>query len=252
MSPFDISVSGFEQKGFIRPKPHTSLNTGGEEEYERTPEGGKLHFMKAREALAESGLSCDLLFQGIPVGVGLATVEGLILETNDCFRQMLGHTGKDSIECRLNELYERQEDYTAFMDHLKGEGVVRGSVVRLKRKDGSVFDTKLNAAKLLLNGRELVFTVIEDLSKARDRESQLLHSQKMEAIGRLTGGVVHDFNNVITSIMGYTDLMLSNMESDDPLRSNLEKIKKAVERASAMTRRLLAFSRRQVPQPKLH
>jgi signal transduction histidine kinase len=90
-------------------------------------------------------------------------------------------------------------------------------------------------------------------SKARSRslEGQLLLSQKMEAIGRLAGGIAHDFNNILTAIGGYSDLLLADLPPDDARRGDVEEIHRATARAAALTQQLLAFSRRQVLQPKI-
>jgi signal transduction histidine kinase/CheY-like chemotaxis protein len=84
----------------------------------------------------------------------------------------------------------------------------------------------------------------------RNSENLLRHSQKMEAVGRLAGGVAHDFNNLLTAIMGYSELILSRLEADDPVRHEMDEICKAADRAHGLTRQLLAFSRKQVLDPK--
>jgi PAS domain S-box-containing protein len=85
----------------------------------------------------------------------------------------------------------------------------------------------------------------------RHSEEQLRQAQKMEAVGRLAGGIAHDFNNVLTAIFGYTELLIDEFRLDDPRRADVVEIRKAAERAAALTRQLLAFSRKQVMQPRL-
>ena len=89
------------------------------------------------------------------------------------------------------------------------------------------------------------------LEALHNTEKQLLQSQKLEAVGRLAGGISHDFNNLLTVILGYSDIMKRNLPEDHPLRRNVEEIVRASERAASLTRQLLAFSRKQVMQPKV-
>jgi PAS domain S-box-containing protein len=89
------------------------------------------------------------------------------------------------------------------------------------------------------------------LNLEREKEEQLRQSQKMEAVGQLAGGIAHDFNNLLTAITGYSELTLRRLQAEDPLYRNVTEIKKAGERAASLTRQLLAFSRKQVLQPKV-
>ena len=89
------------------------------------------------------------------------------------------------------------------------------------------------------------------LEALHNTEKQLVQSQKLEAVGRLAGGISHDFNNLLTVILGYSDIMKRNLPDGDPLRRNLDEITRASERAASLTRQLLAFSRKQVMMPKV-
>ena len=93
--------------------------------------------------------------------------------------------------------------------------------------------------------------VKQDISDFKQLEEQLRQSQKLEAIGMLAGGIAHDFNNLLTVIRGYSDLTLMRLSEEDPLHRNISEVKKAAERAAGLTRQLLAFSRKQVLQPKV-
>ncbi|HEY7637110.1 MAG TPA: ATP-binding protein [Gemmatimonadales bacterium] len=99
-------------------------------------------------------------------------------------------------------------------------------------------------------GKEHVILTARDVTARERLEAQLRQAQKMEALGRFAGGVAHDFNNLLTAIQGYTSLLMNDLGPADPRREDLEEIRKASERAAALTRQILAFSRRQVAEPE--
>jgi|CXWL01.1.fsa_nt_gi PAS domain S-box-containing protein len=94
--------------------------------------------------------------------------------------------------------------------------------------------------------------ILTDITERKELEEQFQQSQKMEAVGQLAGGVAHDFNNLLTAITGYSELALRRLGAADPLRQNIEEIKNAGDRAAALTSQLLAFSRKQVLNPRVH
>jgi two-component system, cell cycle sensor histidine kinase and response regulator CckA len=124
---------------------------------------------------------------------------------------------------------------------------------RVIRPDGAT--RRINARGFPIRdlaGQVYRFAVIaQDMSERRNLELQLVQAQKMEAVGRLAGGVAHDFNNLLTAINGYSELALQRLSQRDPLYLDIEEIRKAGERAAGLTRQLLAFSRKQVLQPRV-
>jgi len=107
------------------------------------------------------------------------------------------------------------------------------------------------AMRMAANLAAVAIENVRLLEQEHEREAQLRQAQKMESVGRLAGGVAHDFNNLLVAINGYSDLTMRRLPEGDPLRRNIEEIRKAGERAAALTRQLLAFSRKQVMQPKV-
>jgi PAS domain S-box-containing protein len=130
-------------------------------------------------------------------------------------------------------------------------GEERGKEAQGLRKDGSTFPIDLAVTEFQLDGRRSFVGIVRDISEKKKLEAQLHQSQKMEAFGQLAGGVAHDFNNLLTVISGYSDLLLKKLTPDDPKKKMADQIHLAGERATALTRQLLAFSRQQVLEPKI-
>jgi two-component system, cell cycle sensor histidine kinase and response regulator CckA len=117
-------------------------------------------------------------------------------------------------------------------------------------KNGVGVPVEVTSQRYRQAGRDLVISSVKDLTSQKRMENEIRHSQRMESVGRLAGGVAHDFNNILTVITGYSDLVLSSMTEENDLRADVAEIRRAADRAVALTRQLLAFSRKQVMQPK--
>jgi nitrogen-specific signal transduction histidine kinase len=109
----------------------------------------------------------------------------------------------------------------------------------------------VSAELIELDGAPCVLAISQDVTDAKRLENQLRQSQKMEAVGRLAGGVAHDFNNILCVIIGYSELSLHHLDVDHPMAKNAVEIKNAANRAASLTRHLLAFSRQQVLYPRI-
>jgi signal transduction histidine kinase/ActR/RegA family two-component response regulator len=150
----------------------------------------------------------------------------------------------------MNELYARTSERTRLVAEAL-DGVRDTAEVEWRRRDGATFPVRLNWTVIRLPDGQQAFEVIaEDLTERRTLEQQLRQAQKLEAVGRLAGGVAHDFNNRLTVISGQAELMLVELPGDSPMREHAEAIMGSARRAAELTAQLLAFSRRQVARPR--
>ncbi|HEX5003779.1 MAG TPA: PAS domain S-box protein [Gemmatimonadales bacterium] len=138
--------------------------------------------------------------------------------------------------------------------HVEGRQPVYEVEHRLRAKDGS-WKWVLDRGRVVgwdADGRpRRMVGILTDLSERKRLEAQVAQSQRLEAVGQLAGGIAHDFNNVLTAILSTSELILLELGPSDPHREDLEEIKRSANRAAALTRQLLAYSRRQVLQPKV-
>jgi two-component system, cell cycle sensor histidine kinase and response regulator CckA len=120
-----------------------------------------------------------------------------------------------------------------------------------RRNDGTEFAVEVSLSHVHTDEGLFAIAFVSDISQRKRLEEQLMHSQKMEAVGRLAGGVAHDFNNMLTVIAGYERMILDELPQGDPLREYAEEVLDAAHRAAELTNQLLTFSRRQVIQPRV-
>jgi len=172
------------------------------------------------------------------------------LEVNAAATALYGYSREEFRGMKLAD-FMGPEDASRFVAELRMPGVPGTRIWHHRNNRGRVIDVETAVHEIQYGGRSAGLAVLMDVTGRRQLEEQLRQAQKMEAIGMLAGGVAHDFNNLLTIITGYSQLILNNLGSGDPNRHSAEQIMKAGERAASLTTQLLAFSRRQVLQPRV-
>jgi two-component system cell cycle sensor histidine kinase/response regulator CckA len=178
-----------------------------------------------------------------------------IVYANPAFEKTSGYTVAEALGQTPNLLKSGKHDdafYSQMWEVLARGETWRGRMQN-KRKDGTLYleDASISPVRDQ-SGKVVNYIALKlDVTREAELQAQLMQAQKMESIGRLAGGVAHDFNNLLTVINGYSKMALDGLREGDPLRDQLEEIYKAGERAAALTGQLLAFSRKQILQPRI-
>ena len=197
------------------------------------------------------------LFEYAPIGIFSTSSQGRVLSVNFAMARILGFADpKDVIRYYSNlkeKLYVNAEQRDHFLKILRKEGQVQNYEYQGRMADGRRIWISMNAriARQHENGEFVIEGFCKDITSHRKLEDQLRQAQKMESVGRLAGGVAHDYNNMLGVILGFTELALDQVEVDSPIRDNLQQILKAVNRSSEVTRQLLAFARKQTIDPRV-
>lgn len=208
---------------------------------------------RTEEALRKSESVFRLLFSHNPLPTWLFDKETLqFLEVNDKAVEQYGYSREEFLQLRLTDV-RPESDVPLLKKRLERPwgAVMPPAVWRHKRKDGRVFEAEITSHDLEFGGRRATLVVAQDVTERKHLEDQLRQAQKMEAVGRLAGGVAHDFNNLLMIVKGHSELLLQESVTNEKVRRKAEQIDKAADRATALTRQLLAFSRMQVLQPKV-
>ena len=197
------------------------------------------------------------LLESASQAIVVADRAGCMVLANRRASQMFGYTSQEllgaAIELLLPESKRaahggQRENY---FQHPRVRPMGIGLDLSGRRKDGAEFPVEISLSSVATEEGLFAIAFISDISTRKALEDQLMHAHKMEAVGRLAGGVAHDFNNMLTVIDGYIRMILDELSTLDPLRGYAEEILKAADRAAALTNHLLAFSRRQVMQPRV-
>jgi len=206
-----------------------------------------------QENLRRSELNFRSLVTNAPYGICRCDSTGKILDANPAFLELLGHTSAEElIGQHVFGLYAENDKWFDLADFLRSALPFKGLTAEWKRKNGVTTVVRISGRSVANGPEGMIFELFaEDVTERRALEQQLRQSQKMEAVGRLAGGIAHDFNNLLMVISGYSEFLLERLGDEPHLRAPAQEIASAAERASSLTRQLLAFSRKQMLAPRV-
>ena len=171
---------------------------------------------------------------------------GVILDANQAALELYGWPLDALLQMRISDInmLTREE----VQQEMENARLGRRRYFRFRHRiaDGSIRHVEVHSGPVEMDGRQLLLSIIHDVTERNVLEEQLLESQRLDVVGKLAGGVAHDFNNLLTVIMSATDFLIRETPSDSPLRPFAEDVAHAARRGADLTRQLLAFSRRQV------
>jgi PAS domain S-box-containing protein len=207
----------------------------------------------AQDGLRRSESNFRSLVTNAPYGICRCDSAGILLDANPALVTILGYSSSSELVGRhLANQYADTQQWFNLADYFRSLKRFNGLAAAWVRKDGSSVIVRLSGRAIRGEGKTIFFELFtEDVTEQRALEQQLRQSQKMEAVGRLAGGIAHDFNNLLTVISGYCEFLLERIGSDVALRGSVQEIANAAERATSLTRQLLAFSRKQILAPKV-
>jgi len=210
---------------------------------------------RAEESVRRSEAGLRSFVEHAPYGIGAISVQqDKFLRANPALVKLLRYESEAEVLALTvsRDLYP-EGDAGGFRAQPTRADFFNAVEFTWKRKDGKPVIVRASGRRMSSpgSGGDIIEIIAEDITARRMLEEQLLHAQKMEALGQLAGSIAHDFNNLLGVIIGYSELLSSKLSSEGLASARLESIKKAGQRAAALTSQLLAFSRRQVLQPKV-
>lgn len=210
--------------------------------------------MKTHEALKESEARFSTIFKASPIVISITRLsDSQVLDVNDAWQKTTGISREEAIGHSPIELniWVNPEDRHQLIRKLIDKGTVHDLESQIRHKSGSVSDMLFSAELIDLAGEQYVLTLAQNITDRKKLESQLFQSQKMESVGRLAGGVAHDFNNMLSVILGHAEMLLESVDPADPIHDDLVEIHNAAQRSADITRQLLAFARKQTISPRI-
>jgi two-component system, cell cycle sensor histidine kinase and response regulator CckA len=208
---------------------------------------------RAEQQLQTKAAEYRLLFDANPAPMWVFDAETLrFLAVNDAALRQYGYSREEFLSLTVLDI-RPEEDRERFLQLRREDpaGPRQYTELRHRTKDGTIIDVEVSADSMVFAGRPARIVLVQDVTHRMRLEEQLRQAQKMEAIGRLAGGTAHDSNNLLTVIGGHGELLLHQLDAGDPRRADVLMMQDAGERAAELTRQLLAFSRKQVLEPRV-
>ncbi len=205
------------------------------------------------ERLRQSEERFSKAFRSSPFGITIATEsEGRIVDANAAFLKTVGYNREEVIGRTAKDLnlWSDAQRLDLIRQQSANEDPGRLFETSFTARSGEIRQVQFAIERIRLHDEPCILAIIQDVTKAMKLEQQLRQAQKMEAMGRLAGGVSHDFNNLLTVIIGFCELSQTQLDLEHPVSKHVDQIKKAGQRAATLTRQLLAFSRQQVLHPR--
>lgn len=207
------------------------------------------------QALRRSEARYRSLVQSSVYGIYRSSLEGRFLDVNPALIAMLGYGSAEEVLFLDPEkdVFAYYEEHKRLVEEFRNTGRLDGIEVKWKRKDGSTITVRISGRAVTSEDEpaDVLEAIAEDVTERRALEEQFRQAQKMEAVGRLAGGVAHDFNNLLMVISGYAEVILATLTDVHPLTEKAKAIQQAADRATTLTRQLLAFSRKQLLELKV-
>jgi two-component system cell cycle sensor histidine kinase/response regulator CckA len=251
-----------EQKGFVRDYEVKLRKKDGAEidclfnvSVRRAPDGRILAYQgvirditdrkRAQEALRESEEKYRTLVERARAGIAIVQ-DDVLKYVNPYLAEMAGYTVAELTDTRFSD-YIHPDDLPSVIENYRrrmaGEGIPSTYEAGVGHKDGGKIDVEFDIGLITYQGKPAIFAIVRDLIERKRLEAQLRLAQKMEALGTLAGGIAHNFNNLLTGIMGCSSLMLLETDSTHPNYEHLKKVEKLVESGAKLTTQLLGYAR---------
>jgi two-component system cell cycle sensor histidine kinase/response regulator CckA len=205
---------------------------------------------KAERALLEEKKFSDVVIDSLPGLFYIVDESRNLIRWNKNFQEVTGYSPEELTKMQALDFFREDRELIGSKIQEVFQMGSASAEAKMVTKSGASISFMLTGFRMITNDKPYLVGVGIDISERKLLEAQLRQSQKMESIGTLAGGISHDFNNILTAIIGYGSLLQMKMRDDDPLKHNVEQILASANRAASLTQGLLAYSRRQVLNPQ--